>query len=509
MTRSSENSGLLVDPAYLTGPIYHATFGPEVADLAATAGITPDPEQQLALDHIFGIDKHGKSAAFEAAVICARQNLKTATFKMAALGWLFITDQNLIVWSAHEFPTAEEAFRDMEILIDGCAPLSRRIKKIHRKNPGIELTTGQRLNFKARTTSGGRGLTGDKVVLDEAFALRKSHMGALLPTLSVVPDPQVIYGSSAAKHDSDVLLKLMNRGRSAKSARLAYLEWSAKRRACENEKCTHEVGEEGCQLDVVENWKAGNPLLGRTRSNGTGLTLEYVQSERDALPPAEFARERMGWEDKPSAADLFGAGKWEAGGRDERPEDLGVEALAVAVSIDLTFSSIAAAAVDGENVWVKPVHRSPGTRFVVERCVELQSQFGVDVVIDGRGPGAVLIPHLESAGVRLHIATTPDVLDAFANLESKVRDGQFLHVNAKELDDAAAGAVKREVGDRYALGRKMSEVDISPMEAASLAAWWATVRVDPPPASPPPEAVRTDDNDFQSTSAENWATVGF
>lgn len=504
--RSSE---LLVEPAYLSGPAYHATFGPEVADLATTAGFEPDPEQRLALDHMFGIDKRGKSTAFESALICARQNLKTGTLKQAALGWLFITDQNLVVWSAHEFSTAQEAFRDMEILIDGCAPLARRIRKIHRKFPSIELMTGQRLNFKARTTSGGRGLTGDKVVLDEAFALTADHLGALLPTLSVVPDPQVIYGSSAARHNSHVLLKLMKRGRGGKSARLAYLEWSAKRRACQNEKCTHEYGEKGCQLDVVENWKAGNPLLGRTRANGTGLTLEYVKAEREALPPAEFSRERMGWEDAPSAADLFGAGKWEAGGREDRPEGLGVDALAVAVSLDLTFSSIVAAAVDGEDVWVKPVHRSPGTRFVVDRCVELQSTFGVDVVIDGRGPGAVLIPHLEKAGVRLHVATTADVLDAFAGLESKVRDGQFLHVKAKELDDAAAGAVKREVGDRYALGRKMSEVDISPLEASSLAAWRAGVRVDPPPASPPPEAVRTDEHDYQSGPAENWATVGF
>ena len=472
------SSASLVDPAYLTGPEWHTTFGPEVADLAETAGFAPDPEQRLALDHMFAVDRNGKSCSFEICVICARQNMKTGLFKQAALGWLFITDQNLVVWSAHEFSTAQEAFRDMEILIGGCSALSRRIKKVHRAAgaEAIELRTGQRLKFKARTKSGGRGLTGDKIVLDEAFALQPDHMGALLPTLSVVPDPQIVYGSSAGKYESGVLRKVRDRGRAGSSPRLFYCEWCAPKRACADEKCDHTPGTAGCQLDVVENWKLGNPLLGRTRANGTGLTVEYVRGEREALPPEEFARERMGWWDDPTAAELFGAGKWEAGARDERPADLAVSALAVAVSIDLRHSAIVAAAADGEDVWVKPLHHGPGTKGVVERCKELQDALGVDVVIDGKGPGAVLIPHLEKAGIRLHVASTGDVLDAFANLETKVRDGQFLHVQAPELDAAAAGAVKRDVGDRAALGRKLSDADISPLEAASLAAWRAGVQ---------------------------------
>ncbi len=67
----------------------------------------------------------------------------------------------------------------MEILITGCAPLARRVKKISYGNgeEAIELQTGQRLIFKARTKTGGRGLSGDKVVLDEAFALAAGAHG--------------------------------------------------------------------------------------------------------------------------------------------------------------------------------------------------------------------------------------------------------------------------------------------------------------------------------------------
>jgi phage terminase large subunit-like protein len=150
------------------------------------------------------------------------------------------------------------------------------------------------------------------------------------------------------------------------------------------------------------------------------------------------------------------------------------------VSIDLAHSSIVAGSEDSDGgIWVKPLHHGPGTRGVVDRCVEIQSKFGVDVVIDGRGPGAVLIPHLEKAGVKLHIASTADVLDAFASLETKVREGQFFHVSAPELDVAVVAAVRRPVGDRFALGRKKTEADISPLEAASLAAWRAGLQPEP------------------------------
>lgn len=469
----------LVEPTWSSGPEYYATFGPEVSDLATTAGFAPDPEQAMALDMIFGIDKNGKASAFEAAIIACRQNLKTGLFKMAALGWLFITDQNLIIWSAHEFSTAQEAFRDMEILIDGCSALSRRVKKISRAsgNEGIELMTGQRLNFKARTKTGGRGLTGDKIVLDEAFALTRDHLGALIPTLSARPDPQVLYGSSAGLRTSEALRKIRDRGRARTSRRLIWLEWGAPRLACISDKCDHEWGSIGCQLDNVDNWKKGNPLLGRVRANGTGLTLEYLQSEREALPPGEFGRERMGWWDDPTTSELFGPKKWENGGREERPAELAIQAFGIAVSMDLTSAAIVAGAIDGEDAWMKPLQHGPKTNWVVEKAKALQDTYGATFVVDGRGPAAMLIPHLETAGVRVHTASTADVLDACATLETKVTDGQLLHTNATELNDAVIGAVKRPVGDRWALGRKDATSDITPLEAGTLAIWLAGVEV--------------------------------
>ena len=285
-------SGLLAEPAFCHIPPYDRTDGDLVAELARAAGLPPDPAQRLALDAIFA-QKDGRSAAFEIALISSRQNIKTATFKMAALGWLFITDERLVVWSAHEFPTAAEAFRDLDDLVTGCDYLRRRVRNIYRGNgdESIELMSGARLIFKTRTKGGGRGLSGRKVILDEGFALRPMHMGALLPTLSAQPDPQVLYGSSAGLAESDVLRGVRDRGRAGTDPRLAWIEFCApppSEVCAAGDGCTHALGTPGCGCDEPELWQAANPALGRR------ITPEYIAAERRALPPSEFGRERMG-----------------------------------------------------------------------------------------------------------------------------------------------------------------------------------------------------------------------
>lgn len=224
----------LVEPAFHTGPPSERTLGPEVAERCEAVGYPPDGEQRMVLDDVFAMDPAGKVAAFEAAVIAARQNLKSGAFKQCALSWLFVSEVDLIIWSAHEFNTARETHRDLANLIEGSDELRPRLKAVNfgNGNEKIELRSGQRILFKARTKTGGRGLSGDRVVLDEAFHLHGDHMGALLPTLAVRPDPQVLYGSSAGLSHSDVLRAIRNRGRSGRSARLAYIEWCAPRGGC-------------------------------------------------------------------------------------------------------------------------------------------------------------------------------------------------------------------------------------------------------------------------------------
>ena len=126
----SAHSRALIEPTFshLVGAAQ--TLGPEVGELAALAGLPPDPEQQLVLDQVFAFERDGSPSAFEVGIIAPRQNLKTATLKMINIGWLFLTKERLVTWSSHEFKTTVEAFRDMIELIESTPHLDREVKSI-------------------------------------------------------------------------------------------------------------------------------------------------------------------------------------------------------------------------------------------------------------------------------------------------------------------------------------------------------------------------------------------
>jgi hypothetical protein len=199
------------------------------------------------------------------------------------------------------------------------------------------------------------------------------------------------------------------------------------------------------------------------------------RSERDALPPEEFARERLGWWDEPGAADAFGTGRWEACAGDPPPADVQLTGLAVAVSYDLTQAAVVAAGKDDDDViHAAPLRHGPGTGWVVDAVRELSLEYPdlQGVVVDQGGPAADLIPKLEGvAGLPVIKADTADVCDACAGIWKRVQERAFRHAAYPELNDAAAAAVRRPVGDRWAWGRKQSEDDISALEGATLAAW--------------------------------------
>jgi len=460
-------SATLVEPAFFTFPDFTSSLGPEVADLAEMVGFAADPEQRLVLDAMFGLDRAGRRVAFEVAVIGARQNIKTGLFKIAALGEAFICEVPLLVWSAHEFPTAQEAFRDLSELIESSPDLDREIKHIHRGNgdEAIELLNGCRIKFKARTKSGGRGLSGKRVVLDEAFALQPAHMGALLPMLSAQDEPQVWYGSSAGLADSEVLRGIRDRGRPG-SRSMVYIEWCAPRQGCATADCSHAVKVEGCVLDDEAYWQQANPQMGRR------ILVDTIRNERLALPPEEFARERLGWWDDPGQVEhIFGAEKWARCAIPEtEPPTAGI-ALGVAVSVDRAWSSISAAVPLPGRELVGLVHRQRGTQGLIEVVAELQRKYDCKVAVDSRGPAADLIDPMKEIGAVLQLATTSDVQDASAAFYDKVQTTVIAHMSHPELEDAVRGAQRRPVGDRWAIGRRISSADVSPLEGAILADW--------------------------------------
>jgi phage terminase large subunit-like protein len=150
---------------------------------------------------------------FEYCELVARQNGKGAILEARALAGFLLLGEALIMWSAHEYKTAMESFRRMRSLLRRLGtPISDTLillpadllghdvyVKVSNTNgdEGFErLDNEQRIKFVARSKGSGRGFTGDCVIIDEAFAYTQEQHEALAPTMSAMPNPQIIYTSS-------------------------------------------------------------------------------------------------------------------------------------------------------------------------------------------------------------------------------------------------------------------------------------------------------------------------
>jgi hypothetical protein len=125
-------------------------------------------------------------------------------------GRLFLFGEKKITHSAHEAKTSKDHFERMESLLRNAGYGDDKVT-YRRSTTEVSIfctRPAARLHFFTRTATGGRGLGGDVVVLDEAYALTRDQMAALMPTMSArsaTGNPQMWFTSSAGFADSDVL----------------------------------------------------------------------------------------------------------------------------------------------------------------------------------------------------------------------------------------------------------------------------------------------------------------
>lgn len=439
-------------------PDYSSTSGHEAVELAASAGLFLDPWQQHVLVDSLGEKPNHRWAAFEVGLIVSRQNGKGSILEARELAGLYLLGERLILHSAHEFKTASEAFRRVLFLIESNDDLAREVKKVRTSHgdEGIELKTGQRLRFVARSTGSGRGFTGDCIVLDEAYNLGPQAMAALLPTLSARPNPQLWYASSAGMPESVQLTAVRERALAGGSQGLAYFEWSAP---------------EDADHDDRHAWAQANPALGYR------ITEDFIALERDAMPMLEFARERLGiWEDVNASA-VIPPATWQES-EDESSKMGDVVAFAIDTSPDRSTTSISASGirVDGK-MHVEVIDRRPGTTWAIKRIAELEKKWKpCAIVLDPRSSASSLLPDLTDAGIDIVTTSTSDVVAATGLFYDAVIENRLRHLGQVDLTNAVQGASKRFVGDSWLWDRKNSNVDITPLVSATLALWGWTSR---------------------------------
>lgn len=495
-------------PTHRLVPQADYSLAQDCYDIAELVGIELDPYQHDLIEDICGVDERRRWAAFEVVIEIARQNGKSVVLYVIVLTALYVWRLRKIVFSAHETGTAMKAFRDIEELIEGCPALKAETPdRCFRQGNGkeaINLPTKQSVIFRTRTKRGGRGLSGDLVIMDEAQELQDAHIGALMPILRAQPNPLIIYAGSAGDHTSTVLGRLVRRI-DQRDERLVGWRFA---------------GDEHDDPTDPASWAKTNPALGRR------VSVEWMRNEQRSMPPAQHAREIMCIGDYPREDGedwVIPASDWSASADGPLREDgtqrllnlgtvpLGQVVFAADAKPDQSWAAIAIGAragvhvnrtdptsrvipKPGNGVLVEVVEHQRGVRWLGPRLVDLLAAHDNvgEVVIDAKGPLARMVPELEDLGIKVRLTDAQTAADSC----SWIRDAavneprRLVHRGQTMLTSALASAATRTLLGGFAW-RRQGQADISPLCAASLAGHAAdTWALKPPPAPLSPELAR-------------------
>ena len=314
----------------------------------------------------------------------------------------------------------------------------------------------------ARSAGSGRGFSGDRIILDEAYRLSPAMMAALFPTLSARPNPQLVYATSSppeVDEFSEQVRNLKKRADSGSPGRLAWVEWSNPVNA---------------DPDDPRAWASANPAL------GIRIDPEFIAVERDTMPLEAFQVERLGVWKAQSVSAKIPLHAWEAAQVDVSPSPDRV-CFGVDIPPDRQSVAIAVCSADGEqdSFTFELADRRPGTEWAVARCIELSDRYGRPAfVVDAAGPAAGMVPDLEQAGLQVVTTNSREYAGACGRLFDAVVNRTAHHTGQPELSAAVMGAATRKLNDAWAWSRSTSNVDIAPLVAVTLALWGATTIVE-------------------------------
>jgi hypothetical protein len=455
-----------VQPTYSWVPPHATSGGTEAVELAASAGLQLDPWQAWSLDGVLAERDDGGLAAFETGIIVSRQNGKGAILEALALNWLFLEDVELVLWSAHEFKTAAEAFRRMRLLLQGAPDLWPLVERITTANgdEAIELTTGQRIKFVARSKASGRGFTGDKIILDEAYDLDGDQIAALLPTLATVQDPQLIYTSSAGMADSAVLRAVRDRGRAGGDPGLCWLEWCALPAGVDDR------GLPVYDLDDRREWRRANPGTATAR-----ITEDFIANERRAMIalPDKFQRERLGvWDEPNDAVKPITSADWAATRVPVSTPTAGAPRFFITIGGNgaAVIAAAATAAEDGRP-HVELADQQPGTDWLPARLAELAENWPGALFGAGKaGPVAGLV-EADALPVDIELLPAAEMAQACVHHAALSREGKYTHTADAITDISREGAVSKPAGDGLWVWNWRASTALAPIAAYTGALW--------------------------------------
>lgn len=419
-------------------------------------------------------------------LLVGRQNGKSTVMQALTLWRMFVDRCNLVIGTAQDLEVAEALWAESLEMAEETEDLKLEIGKIERQ-PGRKkfiLRTGETYKVKAASRRGGRGLSGQLVLLDELREHQSWDAWAAVTKTTNAQERAQVYGISNAGDATSIVLRYLRKMAHAElgdpdgineavapgdllgeddeidDSALGIFEWSAK---------------PGAAIDDRGQWAQSNPSLGYRVREST------LASDMKTDPEWVFRTECMcQWTDG-SLEGPFPPGAWEAG-TDTTSQIVGD---AVKVGIDVSFDrsrthiAFSGPAVDGRP-HVEVVASRAGTDWVLPW---LQERKDIVEGVAGQGRGAPvsgLLQELKEAGLPVEEWQGSDLTNGSGAFYDLVRANGLRHLPQPVLDVAAATAVTKPSGDGWLWDRRNSPTDVSPLIAANAAVWLLNRPVEAP-----------------------------
>lgn len=337
--------------------------------------------------------------------------------------------------------------------------------------------TRSQITIAATTATSGHGGTKDDITIDEAFAqddltvdsgfaptqitrgkLARGSMGKLTPgpqlwVISAAGDAKSVYFEQKCELGRAAVARGDDRG-------ICYIEYSLDRDADAHDR---------------RLWWFCIPGLGHLVDE-EDIAADFTKMGESAWRRAYLSQPEEGTDEpSPISPDVWG--RQQAQGASMA----GRLCLGVAVAFDRSRSTVAVAGPRPEGGWLLEVIESrAGTSWVPGRLKSITAANpDVDAVaLDPGGPAGVLLKDIEAelkdSGVEVIKMGPRDEGQAAGSLLSHLEGTDehppdAWHIGQGELDDAAAGARKKQLGDLWVWDRRRSRNYIGPLEAATLA----------------------------------------
>jgi hypothetical protein len=432
------------------------------------------PWQKWLYIHALEKDESGFGFRFETIVLLiARQNGKTQWLKGLGLWRMYMDGAKQVLISAQTLEIAETTLAEVVADVRSNPLLRKEYRRFSQTNGKVKLILKpldpkvdplqEPREWRAAVSGikGGRSLSMDLVLLDE---LRLQHnwlaWNAITPTTTAVARSLVV-GASNAGDENSVVLRSLRDGAIAKiltkdtNTQTFLSEWS--------------IPDDADYTDP-QFWPMANPAVGYLPGFTVARLAGKLEAMHDNIPG--FRTEHGCQWVRSLAPGIIPADGWK--NTTDHASAPAADAT-IWASLDVNFSrSVSYAAIwgrreDGDG-HMEVVHAERGTDWIIPWFTQRRNDFQ-GVVIQARGaPASDFIEPLREADVPVMELGGANLTAAYGKGYDAIVEGWAYHRPSPALDEAAAAAQAKKLGDAWVVDRWKSPTDASPLVACIQAA---------------------------------------